>query len=221
MKTKELARKPQNPSQSSGFWGPEKNIFSRTWNFLWKDESIWSWLISLVLAFIIVKFIFFPALSLILSTPLPLVVVESESMHHPGSFLGNVIGLEDNFQLWWSEKGEWYESEGLKKEEVKFWPLKTGLEMGDIVVVSGYGSVKVGDVIIFEAGQKHPIIHRVVNIKEGNNEMYYETKGDNNSGQLSVEKNISNTKVIGKALFRIPKLGWIKLAFVKILQGFS
>ncbi|MEK6820447.1 MAG: signal peptidase I, partial [Nanoarchaeota archaeon] len=170
--------------------------------------------------FIIVKFIFFPALSLLLSTPLPLVVVESSSMHHPGSFVGNVIGLQDNFEAWWQEEGSWYEGVGIAEEETEKWPLKTGLEIGDIVLVSGYGSREVGDIIIFEAEQKYPVIHRVVEIVEENNSLYYKTKGDNNPGQLSLDKNISNSRVIGKAVLRIPKLGWIKLAFVKLLGTF-
>jgi len=36
---------------------------------------------------------------------------------------------------------------------------------------------------------------------------------------LSSEKDISEDKIIGKALFRIPQLGWIKLVFVKILKS--
>ena len=31
------------------------------------------------------------------------------------------------------------------------WPLKTGMEKGDIILVAGYGKPKVGDVIIFKA----------------------------------------------------------------------
>jgi len=196
-----------------------KQALSKTWNFLWKDDSLLSWVVSLILAFVIVKFIFFPFLSIILGTSMPLVVVESGSMHHPGSFVGNVIGLEDNFEIWWQEKGKWYLDKGLTKTEAGEWPLKTGLEMGDIVVASRKDNLKVGDIIIFEARQKHPIIHRIVKIKEINGKVYYETKGDNNSGQLSVEKSISEDDIIGKAVLRIPFLGWVKLAFVKLFQN--
>jgi len=198
-----------------------KQIWKKIWKFLWKDDSIWSWLVSLVLAFIIVKFIFFPLLSLIFATTLPLVVVESGSMHHPGTFIGNAIGLQDNFELWWSEKGNWYQEKGINKTEAENWPLRTGLEIGDIVVVSGYGKPEIGDIIIFNANQQHPIIHRIIEIKKINNEIFYSTKGDNNDGQLVSEKEISENTLIGKALFKIPKLGWVKLAFVKLIQGFS
>ncbi len=197
-----------------------KEVAKKTWDFLWNDDSLLSWIVSLALAFIIVKFIFFPLLSLIFATQLPLVVVESGSMHHPGSFVGNAIGLQNNFELWWQEKGSWYESQGINKEQAEDWPLKTGLEIGDIVLVSGHGKPEIGDIIIFNANQKHPLIHRIVDIENRDGEIYYSTKGDNNSGQLVSEKEIPKNALIGKAILRIPKLGWVKLVFVKILQAF-
>jgi len=195
-----------------------KETAKKIWNFLWKDESLLSWVVSLVLAFIIVKFIFFPALSLVFATSMPLVVVESSSMHHPGSFIGNAIGLQDSFSLWWQDKGNWYENKGINETQAENWPLRGGLEIGDIVLVSGRGKPEIGDVIIFNADQQHPIIHRIIDIKGINNELYYSTKGDNNSEQLIAEKEIPKNALIGKAILKIPKLGWIKLAFVKLFQ---
>jgi len=197
-----------------------KQTAKKIWNFLWKDESIWSWIVSLVLAFLLVKFIFFPGLSLLLGTSMPLVVVESSSMHHSGSFLGNILGLQDDFEIWWQEKGSWYLEQGISKLEAEKWPLRTGFEMGDIILVTKSKNLEIGDIIIFEANQKHPLIHRIVEIKNENNELVYETKGDNNSGQLTIEKSITRDKIIGKAQFKIPKLGWVKLGFVKLFQGF-
>lgn len=198
-----------------------KQTLSKTWKFIWKDDSIWSWIVSLAIAFIIVKFIFFPLLSLILGSSMPLVVVESESMHHPGSFIGNAIGLEDNFEMWWIQRGSWYLIDGITKNEALTWPLKTGLEMGDIVVVSGYSTLEIGDIIVFEAGQKRPLIHRIIAIKTDDNQTYYSTKGDNNPQQLSSEKKISENDVIGKAVLRVPKLGWLKLGFIRFFQAFG
>tara|TARA_Y100000310_G_C20681603_1_gene816296 strand:- start:2711 stop:3319 length:609 start_codon:yes stop_codon:yes gene_type:complete len=198
-----------------------KEILNKIYIFLWKDDSIWSWIVSLILAFIIVKFIFFPFLSLILGTAMPLVVIESGSMHHPGGFVGNTFSLQDNFNIWWNQKGDWYLKEGISKSEASSWSLRTGLEMGDIVIVSSASNLEIGDIIIFQAGQRHPLIHRIVNIKTlESGEKIYSTKGDNNSGQLTSEKEISEDKLIGKASIRIPKLGWLKLVFVKIFQGF-
>jgi len=198
-----------------------KETASKIWHFLWKDDSIWSWIVSLILAFIIVKFVFFPLLSLIFATSLPLVVVESGSMHHPGSFVGNVIGSQDRFQLWWSQAGNWYTGRGITETEAENWPFKTGMEIGDIILVSGYGKPEIGDVIIFNANQQHPIIHRIIDINGVDGELYYSTKGDNNSEQLIAEKDIPADALIGKAILKIPKLGWIKLGFVKLIQAFS
>ncbi len=194
-----------------------KNKIKAFWNWLWHSDSILSWLVALLLAFITVKFIFFPVLSLTLGTSLPLVVVESSSMEHPGSFVGNVVGASSNFELWWQEKDSWYEEKGIKKSEAEEWSLRTGFDKGDIMIVYGRTKPKVGDVIIFNANTKHPIIHRIVSIENG----IIQTKGDNNDGQLPAEKNIPEDAVVGKAVLRIPKLGWLKLIFVEMLKVFS
>lgn len=196
-----------------------KESLKKFWKFLGEDSWA-SWGVSIVLAFIVVKFIFFPGISFLLATSMPLVIVESGSMHHPGNFVGNAIGLNSEFEQWWNEKGSWYEEKGIEKTDAEDWTLRNGLEIGDIVLVSGHKTPEVGDIIIFNAAQKHPIIHRIVDIKTINGEVVYETKGDNNSGQLIFEKNIDENTVIGRAVFRIPKLGWVKLAFVKLLGIF-
>lgn len=203
-----------------------QNPLRKFWNWLWHSDSLLSWLVALALAFVVVKFIFFPTLSFILGTSLPLVVVESSSMEHPNSFTGSIIGgitggvISDNddFELWWQEKGSWYEKEGIDKKEASSWPLRTGFDKGDIMIVYGRFKPAIGDVIIFEADTKHPIIHRIISIddKEG----VIETKGDNNAAQLPVEKNVPEDALVGKAVFRIPKLGWLKLIFVEIVRGF-
>lgn len=190
-----------------------QNPVVRFWDWLWHSDSILSWVVALALAFITVKYIFFPILSLITGTQLPLVVVESSSMEHPGSFVGNVIGLENNVKVWWEEKGSWYEERDISIGEAESWPLRTGFDKGDIMIVYGRFEPKVGDVIIFNANTQHPIIHRIINIKPDGT---LETKGDNNNAQLPIEKNISENSIIGKAVFRIPKLGWLKLIFVEL-----
>lgn len=198
-----------------------KKLMRETWNFIWKDDSAWGWIVSLILAFIIVKFIFFPLISFALATKLPLVVIESGSMHHSGGFFGNTIGLQKNFELWWEEKGEWYIERNITKELARKWKFKTGMEAGDIIVVYGRNkNLEIGDVIIFNANSQHPIIHRIIKIEELNNEKIYSTKGDNNAEQLLNEKEIREKAIVGKAIFKIPKLGWLKLGAVKIIDLF-
>lgn len=197
-----------------------KENIKKFFRWLWKSDSWLSWLISLVLAFIIVKFIFFPLLSLVLATSLPLVVVESGSMHHPGGFIGNTLSLQGSFDTWWQLNKNWYEQRNITKKEAEKWNLRTGMEKGDIIIVSGHGKPKIGDIIIFNANQAHPIIHRVINKTTINGQVVYSTKGDNNPDQLYIEKQIPEDAIVGRAIFRIPKLGWIKLFFVEIINSF-
>ncbi len=203
-----------------------QTIIGKIWYFLWKDDSIWSWIVSLILAFILVKFIFFPLLSFIFQSAMPLVVVESSSMFHPGGLIKTITGFgtQKDFSAWWEKGNEWYESNSILYEQTKKWPFKSGLDKGDIVVIKGSKNLKVGDIIVFNAGQRHPIIHRIVKIRLTEQGVIYETKGDNyqtNTNQLAIEKEIKPEQIVGKAVFRIPKLGWVKLIVVQTWNAFK
>jgi len=162
------------------------------------NEDSWqSWLISLILAFVIIKFVFFPVLSLITGSGLPLVVVESCSMYH-GS----------NFDSWWQEKKLWYEDNDIEKGDFEEFPFNSGLNKGDIILIWDRGIVEEGDIIVFNANYRNPLIHRVVEF-DGN----YSTKGDHNPTQLDVEREINPNNLIGRAVLRVPALGWAKLIF--------
>ena len=184
-----------------------KQSMKKFWDFLQEDN--WkSWSISLILLIILIKFIFFPTLSFITSSPLPLVVVESCSMYH-----------ESSFNEWWSGNYVWYEQNNITKSDFESFPFKKGLNKGDIIFVWGRSSYKKADIIIFnpnaDASSKYPIIHRLVTLNP------LGTKGDHNIKQLTRNnnpQNIDETKVfseniIGKSAFKIPLLGWIKLIF--------
>ena len=94
----------------------------------------------------------------------------------------------------------------------EFFKFKNGLNKGDIIFISNHGTKNIGDIIIFEAGTQHPLIHRlIVDDPKG-------TKGDHNAGQLSIEKNIEEEKIIGKSVAKIPLLGWLKLIFFEPLR---
>lgn len=183
----------------------KKSVIIKIWNFIWESNSIWSWIADLILLYILVKFIFFPAMGLIVGSSLPSVIVESESMVHAG-----------NFDMWWQNFGVWYEQHNITEQEIAKWPFLDGIDKGDIIIVYGRNkeSFRIGDVIVFDANQAKPIIHRIIKISDS-----ISTKGDNNIEQLSVEKNISYDKIIGKAVFKIPKVGWAKLVFVEALKG--
>jgi len=151
------------------------------------------------LAFVIIKFVFFPGLSFITGTSLPLVIVESCSMYHH----------EDGFDR--TFESDVYGDYGLSLADTGNWIFQNGFSKGDVIFVVGARNVEVGDVIIFNGGAQHPLIHRVVEADET-----YSTKGDNyktNAKQLGSEESISGEQVIGKALFKVPFVGWAKLIF--------
>ncbi len=194
-----------------------KYTINRFWSFL-KEDNWQSWLVSIILVVIIIKFIFFPILSLVTGSPLPLVVVESCSMYHDSSF-----------NDWWSKNSALYEKENITKEKFSSFSLKNGFNKGDIVFIWGYSKYKRGDIITFntnkEATARYPIIHRIISINP------IGTKGDNNQIQFSLnlpsdvnpqridESSISEDRILGKALFKIPLLGWIKLIFFEPLRN--
>jgi signal peptidase I len=102
-----------------------------------------------------------------------------------------------------------YSDYGLGIENTSSWIFKHGFSKGDIIFIVRPSNIKIGDVIVFNAGQRNPIIHRVINISDD----FYTTKGDHNYGFLPYEKKISQEQIMGKAIFRVPYIGWIKLIF--------
>ncbi|MBU1976134.1 MAG: signal peptidase I [Nanoarchaeota archaeon] len=199
----------------------------KTWHFIWYDDSMLSWLVNLLLAFIIIKFIIYPGLGLIFSTSFPIVAVVSESMEHP-----------QGFDEWWHSEAycghytckvkclcnqqDWYMNNNITKSEFKTYPFSNGFNKGDIMVLFGIDSkdVKIGQVIVFNANKEYPIIHRVIKIRN-EEKIYFETKGDHNQnyindGRLN-EKAVSESQLLGKAVLRIPLLGYIKIWFTDFL----
>jgi len=179
-----------------------KEQLKRFWAFL-KEDSWQSWLVSLILIVVVIKFIFFPIMSALTGTSLPLVVVESCSMYH-----------ESGFDSWWSQNAAWYESKNISKEQFQDFTMHNGFNKGDILLVTREKTPEIGDIIIFNANSNHPLIHRIVSLSP------LQTKGDHNSAQLVPgnniynidETNISTDKIVGKASVKLaPLLGWVKL----------
>ena len=172
-----------------------KNKIKKFWEFL-KADTWESWIVSVLLVFILIKLILFPLLTLATGSPLPLVVVESCSMYH-----------ESSFDDWWTKNEAWYQSKNISIDNFNSFELKNGLNKGDIVLVVSKAKYELGDIIIFKAQTTHPLIHRLISLNP------LGTKGDHNSDQISIEKSISENNVIGKAAVKIPLLGWLKLIF--------
>ncbi|MBD3388118.1 MAG: hypothetical protein GF416_03640 [Candidatus Altiarchaeales archaeon] len=190
----------------------------------------------------------------------PLVVVTSDSMvHTPG----------DND--WHS----WMVDHGLTEEMISSFPMKSGFNMGDMILVKN-PRAELGDIIIYERDLDHrhfssndPIIHRVVGVvhvegyeigavegtldcmndqsmmryvdmvracQDKNGECPYTrypkdgmfklfiTKGDNNEGsdqcssRLKIAYPVNDAQVTGRALVRLPYVGWLKLILNFVLS---
>jgi len=186
-----------------------KNFFKKFWFLLFEDDSLKGWIISIILLFVFIKFIFFPGLSLITGTSLPLAIVESCSMYHGESF-------EFNFDIWWESNKAKYDLFNINYDEFSKFNFKNGFNKGDIlfIIKAKPETLEIGDVIIFNGNQKNPIIHRVVNIQKENENYIFSTLGDNNKAQLSFETSIGENQLIGKAILKVsPYLGWGKLVF--------
>jgi hypothetical protein len=139
-------------------------------------------------------------LGVIFSTSFPVVAVVSSSMQHDNVQITHYDWLEKNM--------------GYNKTYIDSWPIKNGFSIGDMPIVKGSDDYKVGDVIVYDAGQSAPIIHRIIKI---NADGTYQTKGDNNPGQLQYESSVKKSQIQGKVIFVVPKLGWFKVIISKIV----
>lgn len=198
-----------------------KQLLKKSWNFIWYEDSWQSWVVNVVLAYVLIKFIVYPGLGWLLATPFPVVAVVSESMDHEGMA----------FNSWWEKNQYFYLEKNISSDEFKEYPFKDGFKKGDIMVLYGTKPKNIlsGDVIVFQSGKPYPIIHRVVAIHEEpgflTGQIYYETKGDHNIHQIRDfqldETYVPQRALYGEAVFRIPWLGYVKIWFVELLQLFG
>lgn len=188
-----------------------KKTLKKIWDFIVHEDSLVSWIVNVIIAFVIVKYVIYPGLGLILGTSFPIVAVVSGSMeHHPSGF-----------NEWWESHERWYVVNGILKDEFEKFSFKDGFWKGDIMLLYGVEpkDIKIGQVIVYQSSSyNNPVIHRVVKIDIEKGEYYFTTKGDNNIAtdpSRITEEQIQKT---GKAIARIPLLGWIKIIFVEIVE---
>ncbi|MFC1728006.1 hypothetical protein ACFLZ7_00910 [Nanoarchaeota archaeon] len=193
-----------------------KKLAKKTWHFIWEEDSLLSWVVNVILAFILIKFIVYPLLGFLLGTTHPVVAVVSTSMEHDGSF-------DD----WWASQancgypctqGEYYSNYGITKEEFREFSFKNGFNKGDIMVLYNPKNSEMGDIVVFWSGRANPIIHRVVKEENGT----YQTKGDHNVQSIQTsyldEYSVTPDKFVGKAVAKVPLLGYVKIIFVELLR---
>ncbi|MBR9691177.1 signal peptidase I [Candidatus Woesearchaeota archaeon] len=196
-----------------------KKFLKKVWHFIWEDDSVWSWIVNIILAFILIKFVVYPGLGFILSTSYPIVAVVSGSMEHNG-----------NFDTWWDSyalcnnkectQSVSYQAFNITKQDFLEFRFKNGFNKGDIMILRGTSpeKINVGDIIVFQSTRPDPIIHRIVMKWEQDSTVYFQTKGDHNptSYPSLKEDEINENRVIGKAVAKVPFLGWIKIAAVNM-----
>lgn len=186
---------------------PRKSFLGKVWYFIWEDDSWLSWVVDIILAFLIVKFLLYPGLGLIIGTSHPVVAVVSGSMEHQGY----------SFQDWWAINRDDYKEFGIEKSEFFEYKFRNGFDKGDLMVLVGADEIDRGDVIVFKEPGGKPIIHRVIVSEERDGELFIQTKGDNNKNSDPAETGIPLDNVVGKAKYRIPYLGWFKVLFMELL----
>lgn len=191
----------------------------KVWKFIWHSNSLLSWVVNVIIAFILVKFIIYPGMGMILGTTHPVVAVVSCSMEHNKADERCSFN-HLNFNEWWSNDKQWYLDNGIEKEQFMAGTMRNGFNKGDIIFLKGSDNIKIGDVVVFRGNSKNPIIHRVVNKFDEDSKQYYQTKGDNNPSSYENlgETKIAEDELIGKAVFRVPVLGWVKILFTEIIN---
>ncbi len=188
-------------------------VWRRVWHFIWHEDSLASWLVNIVLAFVIIKFLLYPGLGLVLGTQFPVVAVVSSSMeHHPA-----------DFDAWWAANEDFYLARNITRFDFLTYPFRNGFSKGDIMILAGVDSATVarGQVIVYWSRKPYPIIHRFI----GNNPSepaLLMSKGDNNPAMVQTfdlnEYRIAPDLVVGKAILRIPYLGYVKIWAVELLN---
>ncbi len=198
-----------------------KKKIKKFFHFLWYDDSLLSWTLNIIIAFILIKYVVYPLLALLFGTALPVVAVISQSMYQEGGF-----------DTWWGctpesctseDQGYWYLQQNITKEQFKTFSLSRGFAKGDVIVLRNPSNIEQGEVIVFQAQKAYPIIHRVFNIIETETgERIYQTKGDSNTVPIQSfdldELEIREEQLIGRAILRIPYLGYPRVWLMNILS---
>lgn len=199
----------------------------KCWHFFWHSDSGWSWLANTIVAFVVIRFVVYPLLAVLLGTQYPIVAVVSESMEHQvsnGVLCGNQMpGFSYSLDNYWKICGKWYEEKGISLEQFQTFPFRDGFDKGDVIILwrANKNNLDLGDILVFQGNRPQPIIHRIVMITEEGGNYFYQTKGDHNSGSidgLGGETRINEDRIVGRAIARIPYLGWMKILFVNVVK---
>ena len=199
--------------EKSGF----KKFWDNFWYIVWKDESFKGWIISIIFIFIVIKFVFFPVLSLTTGTKLPLAIIESCSMYHQGN-------LFSDYDSWWTRHETKYSDFQLDKKNFKkfifngfkgkgyskyLYKIKFDNSIGMFKSGCIDPKNKVAKIVAEKYGFKHT----------GKSQHWDLYTCDKNHYPLQL-KEIKSNQLIGKSAFRItPWLGWAKLVLYEPMRS--
>ncbi len=239
-KDKKNLRKKEKKFDDSP-WGQIK----RFWDYMWNDDSFGSYVVNFIFAFLVIKYIMFPVIGFAFNNDYPIVAIVTGSMEHKivdgrvcDKIIVDVKNKNLNIDEYWSLCGNYYETNfNMNKEQFKEYDYTNGLNIGDVMILYGKNpqKIEVGEILVFIPQDKMvngesyffnnygPVIHRIVNKYEDEQtgKIYFQTKGDHNPiSQPRFETEIPEEDVIGVAVARIPKIGYVKLAFVYIVDIF-
>ena len=217
-------------------WKGVRLIVSRVWRYLWHDTSWHSLVVSTIVFFLFLRFVFYPFLAFLFGSPLPVVAVVSESMEHRATFhpaRGWWICTADHLQPrmlsleeYWSYCGAWYEEHNISLHDFATFPFPNGFNRGDVMIITRPRNIRVGDVIVYLTYNNVPVIHRVVEIRHTPEGRVFLVKGDHNPYPIQSlqppfvtdETRIPENRVIGKAWVRIPYLGLPRLWLARLFN---
>jgi len=97
--------------------------------------------------------------------------------------------------------------------------MRPGIDVGDIVIISEVPveEIQTGDIIQYKIENSSiPVIHRVFEIQKEDNVKIFITKGDDNDEPDSAP--IYAEQIMGKAVFTVPKIGWIPITFKEMIR---
>ncbi len=175
----------------------------KVWHFLAHEDSWRSFIVDAILIILIGKFLIYPAIGLALGTNYPVVAVVSSSMDHKSQEFGQ----------WWNVHSAEYTQYNITPEQFEDFYLKNGFKKGDVIIIKSAKEYRPGDIIVYQvATRTDPLIHRIISIGP------IQTKGDANQGQLNFEKSIPDNSIEGKAIFIIPKIGWVKVGLLELIR---
>lgn len=94
--------------------------------------------------------------------------------------------------------------------------MEPNIYIGDVIITHRQPVYYVGDAVTFNSQEAGRIVtHRIAEVKEEQAKQFV-TKGDAN--RQEDEAQIDNNDIIGKVIFKIPKLGWL-INFSQSLPG--